>query len=99
MFNILNSSFEIIVVILATIGFVSTMIAQFGHDTSKESAKLYGDLSLLFMGIGLTMLQLNYGPILIVTLAATSIVISEKKSTFGAEKISISLKYIINMLG
>uniref|UniRef100_UPI001C7E18F8 hypothetical protein n=1 Tax=Leuconostoc carnosum TaxID=1252 RepID=UPI001C7E18F8 len=54
MFNILNSSFEIIVVILATIGFVSTMIAQFGHDTSKESAKLYGDLSLLFMGIGLT---------------------------------------------
>ena len=79
MFNILNSSIAIIVGIIATIGLIGTMIAQFGDDTNKKSTELYGDLSLLFMGLVLTIVQLNYGSILIVSLAAFSIFIREKK--------------------
>lgn len=46
-----------------------------GHDTNKELAKLYGDLSLLFMALLLTIWELNDRAILIVILAITSIFI------------------------
>ena len=69
MFDILNTSLKIIVGILVI-----------GHNSNKESAKLYGDLSLLFMGIGLTIWQLNYGTIFIVAIASFLIFIREKKN-------------------
>ncbi len=79
MFDILNTSLKIIVGILVIIGFIGSIIGQFGHNSNKESAKLYGDLSLLFMGIGLTIWQLNYGTIFIVAIASFLIFIREKK--------------------
>lgn len=79
MFDMLNTSLKIIVGILATVGFIGSIISQFRDNSNKESIKLYQDLSLLFMGIALTIWQLNYGTICIVVIASFLIFIHAKR--------------------
>lgn len=78
MIQIINLILQIIIAIVTTAVFVDILIKGLKVNPFGFNAT-YLSYSLLFLGLGLTLLQLNYFSVMIATLAAFDLWLSERK--------------------